>query len=42
VHLHSHVTPVGQLELWLYSRDGSHRWKLEYNVREKPRPAAME
>jgi len=37
VHLHSKVTPVGQLELWLHSRDGSHRWKLEYNVREKPR-----
>lgn len=34
VHLHSKVTPVGQLELWLMSRDGKHRWKLEYNVRE--------
>lgn len=37
VHLHSKVTPVGQLELWLHSRDGAHRWKLEYNVREKSR-----
>lgn len=37
VHLHSKVTPVGQLELWLQSRDGAHRWKLEYNVREKAR-----
>jgi hypothetical protein len=36
VHLHSQVTPVGQLELWLYSRDGAQRWKLEYNVRDKP------
>jgi hypothetical protein len=34
VHLHSKVTPVGQLELWLFSRDGKQRWKLEYNVRE--------
>lgn len=34
VHLHSKVTPVGQLELWLQSRDGQQRWKLEFNVRE--------
>jgi len=34
VHLHSKVTPVGQLELWLQSRDGKQRWKLEFNVRE--------
>ncbi|HEX4610426.1 MAG TPA: Hsp70 family protein [Urbifossiella sp.] len=34
VHLHSKVTPVGQLELWLQSRDGKQRWKLECNVRE--------
>jgi hypothetical protein len=34
VHLHSKVTEVGQLELWCYSRDGKHRWKLEFNVRE--------
>ncbi len=36
VHLHTKVTPVGQLELWLRSRDGQQQWKLEYNVREKP------
>jgi molecular chaperone DnaK (HSP70) len=36
VHLHSKVTEVGQLELWCFSRDGKERWKLEYNVREKP------
>ncbi len=34
VHLHSKVTPVGQLELWLMNRDGKQRWKLEFNVRE--------
>jgi hypothetical protein len=34
VHLHSKVTPVGQLELWLQSRDGKQKWKLEFNVRE--------
>ena len=27
VHLHSKVTAVGQLELWLMSRDG--KWKRE-------------
>lgn len=34
VHLHSKVTPVGQLELWLMSRDSKQKWKLEFNVRE--------
>ncbi len=34
VHLHSKVTEVGQLELWLHRRDGKQRWKLEFNVRE--------
>jgi molecular chaperone DnaK (HSP70) len=34
VHLHSKVTAVGQLELWLQSRDGKNRWKLEFNARE--------
>lgn len=34
VHLHSKVTPVGQLELWLMSRDGKQKWKLEFNVRD--------
>jgi hypothetical protein len=36
VHLHSKVTEVGTLELWCLSRDGEQRWKLEYNVRERP------
>jgi molecular chaperone DnaK (HSP70) len=36
VHLHSKVTEVGTLELWCISRDGKQRWKLEYNVRERP------
>jgi hypothetical protein len=34
VHLHCKVTPVGQLELWLQSRDNKQKWKLEFNVRE--------
>ncbi|HSQ57780.1 MAG TPA: Hsp70 family protein, partial [Gemmata sp.] len=34
VHLHTKVTPVGQLELWLMSRDGKQKWKLEFNLRE--------
>jgi molecular chaperone DnaK (HSP70) len=36
VHLHSKVTEVGTLELWCHSRDGKQRWKLEFNVRERP------
>jgi hypothetical protein len=35
VVLESHVTEVGTLELWLVSRDGAHRWKLELNIRER-------
>lgn len=33
VRLRSHVTEVGTLELWAVSRDETHRWKLEFNVR---------
>jgi hypothetical protein len=36
VHLHSKVTEIGTLELWCISRDGQQRWKLEFNVRERP------
>jgi molecular chaperone DnaK (HSP70) len=36
VHLHAKVTEVGTLELWCLSRDGKQRWKLEFNVRERP------
>jgi len=31
--LQARVTEVGVLELWCVSRDGAHRWKLEFNVR---------
>ena len=34
VSLETHVTEVGTLELWCVTRDGSHRWKLELNIRE--------
>ena len=33
VRLEARVTEVGVLELWCVSRDGTHRWKLEFNVR---------
>jgi molecular chaperone DnaK (HSP70) len=33
VRLQARVTELGVLELWCVSRDGSHRWKLEFNVR---------
>ncbi len=36
VHLSSNLSEVGVLELWALSRDGKRRWKLEYNVRERP------
>ena len=35
VTLHSRVTEVGLLELWCHSKDGKHKWKLEFNVREQ-------
>ncbi|MBI3949449.1 MAG: Hsp70 family protein [Acidobacteria bacterium] len=35
VRLESRATEVGTLELWCVSRDGQHRWKLEFNIREK-------
>jgi hypothetical protein len=34
VRLESRVTEVGTLELWCVARDGSQRWKLEFNIRE--------
>jgi molecular chaperone DnaK (HSP70) len=36
VHLHSKVTEIGTLELWCIGRDNKQRWKLEFNVRERP------
>jgi len=39
VTLESLVTETGVLELWFVARDGR-RWKLEFNVRPKKRPAA--
>jgi molecular chaperone DnaK (HSP70) len=33
VRLEARVTEVGVLELWCVSRDGSHRWKLEFSLR---------
>jgi hypothetical protein len=35
VRLVTRVTEVGTLELWCESRDGSHRWKLELNIRKR-------
>jgi hypothetical protein len=40
VRLHARVTELGILELWCVSRDGQ-RWKLEFDVRERP-PLARE
>ncbi|HBD08197.1 MAG TPA: hypothetical protein DCZ69_08020 [Syntrophobacteraceae bacterium] len=34
VWLQSRLSEVGTLELWCVSRDGEHRWKLEFNLRE--------
>ena len=41
VRLHARVTELGILELWCVSRDGQRRWKLEFDVRERP-PLARE
>jgi hypothetical protein len=35
VRLESHVTEIGTLEVWCVSRDGTQRWKLELNIRDK-------
>ncbi len=35
VTLESRVTEIGTLELWCVARDGSQRWKLELNIRER-------
>jgi molecular chaperone DnaK (HSP70) len=35
VTLETRVTEVGTLEVWCVARDGAHRWKLEFNIREK-------
>jgi hypothetical protein len=35
VRLETRVTEVGTLEVWCVSRDGAHRWKLEFNIREQ-------
>jgi len=35
VHLESRVTEIGTLELWCVARNGTDRWKLELNIRER-------
>jgi ASC-1-like (ASCH) protein len=35
VRLETRVTELGSLEVWCVSRDGTQRWKLELNIREK-------
>jgi len=35
VTLHSRITEMGTLELWMQQRDSQQRWKIEFNVREK-------
>jgi hypothetical protein len=35
VRLETRVTELGTLEVWCVSRDGTHRWNLELNIREK-------
>jgi molecular chaperone DnaK (HSP70) len=39
VRLETRVTEVGTLEVWCVARDGSQRWKLEFNIREKDEDA---
>jgi hypothetical protein len=35
VRLETRFTELGTLEVWCVSRDGTQRWKLELNIREK-------
>jgi hypothetical protein len=35
VRLETRITELGTLEVWCVSRDGTNRWKLELNIREK-------
>jgi len=35
VRIETRVTELGTLEVWCVSRDGTKRWKLELNIREK-------
>jgi len=35
VRIETRVTELGTLEVWCVSRDDTHRWKLELNIREK-------
>jgi len=35
VRLETRVTELGTLQVWCVSRDGTQRWKLELNIREK-------
>jgi Hsp70 protein len=35
VRLETRVTELGTLEVWCVSREGTNRWKLELNIREK-------
>jgi hypothetical protein len=35
VRLETRVTEVGTLEVWCVTRDGTDRWKLQLNIREK-------
>ena len=35
VRLETRVSELGTLEVWCVSRDGTNRWKLELNIREK-------
>jgi molecular chaperone DnaK (HSP70) len=37
VTLESRVTEIGTLELWCVARDGTDRWKLELNIRDRDR-----
>lgn len=40
VRLQSHLTEVGVLELFCLARDRQHKWKLEYDLRERAADAA--
>ena len=35
VHLHSVISELGTLELWMQHEESGRRWKVEFNVRQQ-------
>jgi hypothetical protein len=38
IHLRIHLTEIGILELWCEARQTSHRWRLQFDIRQEAEP----